>query len=92
MWNFAVNILNHVIIAVFEKDFDSFLEKIKQHYAHYNVSRLSFADLTLRIQMRGLYSEHIDRWEKFEDPFWMFSFFLFFFLIIHLYYTIVYYW
>ena len=33
MWNFAVNILKHVITAVFEKDFDSFLEKIKQHYA-----------------------------------------------------------
>ena len=57
----------------------SAIEKIKQHYAHYNIFRLSFADLTLRIQMRGLYSEHIERWEKFEDPFWMFSFFLFFF-------------
>ena len=59
MWHFAVNILNHVIIAIFEKDFDSFLEKIKQHYAHYNIFRLSFADLTLRIQMRGLYSGNL---------------------------------
>ena len=51
----------------------------------HNVFRLFFAGLTLRIQMRGLYSEHLEGWEKFEDPFWMFSFFL---LIIHLFYTI----
>ena len=36
-------ILRHVIIAIFEKDFNSFLEKIKMSAMHITFFRLSFA-------------------------------------------------
>lgn len=59
--NFAVNILKHVIIAVFEKDFNSFPEKIKMSIMYITtVFRLSFAGKTLKIQMRVLQSEYIE--------------------------------
>lgn len=59
--NLAVNILKHVIIAVFEKDFNSFLEKIKMNIMYViTFFRLSFAGIALKIQMRVFQSEYIE--------------------------------
>lgn len=61
METLLLNILKHVIIAVFEKDFNSFLEEIKMSTVHITtVFRLYFASITSKIHMRGLQNEYIE--------------------------------